>query len=165
MPTSNERRALWFLAMVALSGSVVRVLRARSTVAPAIPNEHLEWQLGRVDSARAKRGAPKRAKARTDSPITRARGPVDLDQATSAEIEALPGIGPALAARIIAHRDSAGLFGSAAAFCKVKGVGPATFRKLRAEATFSGVPASTDSCEVVSSRPSKSHVTNRRKRP
>jgi competence protein ComEA len=37
---------------------------------------------------------------------------VDLDRATALEIDVLPWVGPALAGRIVANRDSFGPFGS-----------------------------------------------------
>ena len=64
--------------------------------------------------------------------------PVDLDLASAAQIEALPGIGPALAARIVASRDSLGPFGGLAALERVKGLGPATLKRLARLVTFSG---------------------------
>ena len=64
--------------------------------------------------------------------------PIDLDQATAAEIERLPGVGPALAARIVAYRDSGGPFGGLAALRRVKGIGPATLERLARLVTFSG---------------------------
>jgi DNA uptake protein ComE-like DNA-binding protein len=165
MPTANERRALWFLAMVALSGSAVRLVRSRSPATPATPDALLSRQLDRVDSVRARRDASKRSKPRPQTPTdTGPPTPVDLDHASAAEIEALPGIGPALAARIVAHRDSAGSFGSAQAFCAVRGVGPALFRRLREGVTFSGVPVAADTCEGRPARASKSYITNHPKR-
>jgi DNA uptake protein ComE-like DNA-binding protein len=71
-------------------------------------------------------------------------GPVDLDVAGAAEIEALPRIGPALAARIVASRDSSGPFGSLEALRRVPGIGPAMLRQLRPLVTFSGRAASSD---------------------
>lgn len=64
--------------------------------------------------------------------------PIDLDRATVEEIEALPGIGPALAKRIVATRDSAGSFGSMDALCTVRGVGPKLAERLRSLVTFTG---------------------------
>jgi competence ComEA-like helix-hairpin-helix protein len=164
MPTSNERRALWFLAIVALSGTLVRMVRSRTQVAPSTPNADLVRQLDRVDSARARRDASKRSKAKPEPAPTKPSGPLDLDHASAREIEGLPGIGPALATRIVAHRDSAGSFGSAEAFCRVRGIGPALFRRLRNDVTFSGIPVAADSCEAAPPRASKTHVTNREKR-
>jgi competence protein ComEA len=65
---------------------------------------------------------------------------VDVDRATARELQALPGIGPALAARIVAYRDSNGPFGSLARLQQVKGIGPAKARKLDSLVTFSGFP-------------------------
>ena len=71
-----------------------------------------------------------------------AREPVDLDRATQREIEVLPWVGPALARRIVANRDSFGFFGSIEALGRVKGVGQATRNRLATLVTFSGSPSS-----------------------
>ena len=163
MPTSNERRALWFLAIVALSGTVVRMVRARSPDL-ATPDAQIDRQLARVDSARTRN--PKSERKKPDarkSPLDPARKPIDLDLASASEIESLPGIGPALADRIVAFRDSAGTFGSISALCRVRGVGPATAKRLRETVVFSGAPDRSGACEDGSRATSKSHVTNRRK--
>ena len=65
-------------------------------------------------------------------------GAVDLDVASAREIEALPHIGPAMARRIVAHRDSFGPYGSLDALQNVKGLGKATLEALRSKVTFSG---------------------------
>ncbi len=64
---------------------------------------------------------------------------IDLDYAPAAAIESLPRIGPALAARIVANRDSFGPFGSLDGLQRVKGVGAAMAKALRDRVTFSGV--------------------------
>ena len=66
------------------------------------------------------------------------RAPVDLDLADSVQIGHLPRVGPALARRIVANRDSQGPFGSLAGLGRVKGVGPATLKRLAGLVTFSG---------------------------
>ena len=63
---------------------------------------------------------------------------VDLDLADTVQIGRLPGVGPALARRIVASRDSLGPFGGLAALRRVKGVGPATLERLAGLVTFSG---------------------------
>jgi DNA uptake protein ComE-like DNA-binding protein len=68
--------------------------------------------------------------------------PVDLDHASEREIESLPRVGPALAHRIVAHRDSFGPYGSIGALRKVKGIGIATLERLGPLVTFSGRPSS-----------------------
>jgi len=67
-------------------------------------------------------------------------GPVDLDRASADEIERLPYVGPVLARRIVADRDSAGPFGSLEGLQRVRGVGPALARKLAPNVTFSLSP-------------------------
>ena len=70
------------------------------------------------------------------------REPIDLDVASEREIDVLPRVGPALARRLVANRDSFGPFGSLEALDRVKGFGPATRKRLSALVTFSGRPSS-----------------------
>lgn len=60
--------------------------------------------------------------------VTRA---IDLNRATSEELEQVRGIGPALAARIIARRDEVGGFGRVEDLIEVRGIGPATLESMR----------------------------------
>ena len=156
MPTPGERQALGFLVFIALSGASVRLWRANRPVeVPGVAA--LDRQLVRVDSAqRAPKRSRKAAAPKRDTASGFA-GPLDLDRATPAEIEALPGIGPSLAARIIAHRDSAGSFGSMDALCEVRGVGAALAKRLSPLVTFSAGfrPVST-ACDRASKPPKKS---------
>jgi competence protein ComEA len=64
-------------------------------------------------------------------------GKVDLDVADAAALEGLPRIGPVMARRIVADRDSLGPFGSLKELQRVKGVGPALARTLSPYVTFS----------------------------
>ncbi|MDQ7828691.1 MAG: ComEA family DNA-binding protein [Armatimonadota bacterium] len=57
--------------------------------------------------------------------------PVSLNQATAAQLEALPGIGPVLAARIIEHRRTRGPFQTLEDLLEVPGVGPRLLARLR----------------------------------
>lgn len=58
-------------------------------------------------------------------------GPVNLNTATPAELDALPGVGPVLAQRIIDHRTRTGGFRSVEELRKVEGVGDARFEQLK----------------------------------
>jgi competence protein ComEA len=58
-------------------------------------------------------------------------GPVNLNSATADELDALPGVGPATAAAIIAHREQHGPFGSVDDLADVRGIGPAKVEALR----------------------------------
>ncbi|MFP4150060.1 MAG: helix-hairpin-helix domain-containing protein, partial [Nitriliruptoraceae bacterium] len=57
-------------------------------------------------------------------------GLLDLNLATAAELEELPGIGPAKAAAIIAHREQHGPFAAPGDLREVTGIGEATFQRL-----------------------------------
>ncbi|OBH62077.1 hypothetical protein A5685_02090 [Mycobacterium colombiense] len=57
---------------------------------------------------------------------------VDLNTATVAELDALPGVGPVTAAAIVAWRQSNGKFTSVDQLADVEGIGPARLEKLRA---------------------------------
>jgi competence protein ComEA len=65
---------------------------------------------------------------------------VDLDAADAAAIERLPRIGPTLARRIVADRDTHGAFGSLAALARVRGIGPGVSKSVAPHVTFSGTP-------------------------
>lgn len=58
-------------------------------------------------------------------------GPIDLNRATPAELDALPGIGPATAAAIVAHRDANGPFAAVDDLEQVRGIGPAKLDVIR----------------------------------
>ncbi|HEX9682094.1 MAG TPA: helix-hairpin-helix domain-containing protein [Acidimicrobiales bacterium] len=62
---------------------------------------------------------------------TASDGTVDINRATAAELESLPGIGPATAAAIIEHRERNGPFTSVDELIEVPGIGPAKLAQLR----------------------------------
>lgn len=95
-------------------------------------------QIKAADSARKAGRKPKRAK-KAKAAVDRL-GPVDLDVATADEIESLRHIGPALARRIVADRDSFGPFGSREGLLRVRGIGPSMVEKLDTSVTFSLLP-------------------------
>ncbi|MGN6300737.1 MAG: ComEA family DNA-binding protein [Angustibacter sp.] len=65
------------------------------------------------------------------SPGTSAAGPVDLNAATPEQLDALPGIGPVLAGRIVDFRTQHGRFGSVDELGDVSGIGDALLERLR----------------------------------
>lgn len=57
--------------------------------------------------------------------------PLDLNEATREQFDTLPGIGPALADRIVAHREERGPFQRVEQLGEVRGIGPKILEKLR----------------------------------
>jgi competence protein ComEA len=82
--------------------------------------------MGRVD-ATDERQTAKPAPA----PVATSTTPLDLNAATAADLQKLPGIGPALAARIVEYRQKAGGFKKVEELMNVQGIGEASFLKLK----------------------------------
>jgi competence protein ComEA len=160
MPTKGERKALLFLAAVVLLGAGTRACNARREVVPTVD---LDRQIGAVETStrgrKAGRGSSPRTRANaskpdssTDTsglhPAARSAKPhraspasrVDLDAAPPAELERLPGVGPALAKRIVDDRNARGPFGCVAALHMVRGIGPALLARVDSLVNFSGAP-------------------------
>lgn len=66
---------------------------------------------------------------------TSGSGLINVNTASAEELERLPGIGPALAERIVSHRQAHGPFASLDDLTDVPGIGRAKLEALRAEAT------------------------------
>ena len=56
--------------------------------------------------------------------------PVDLNTASQAELEELPGVGPVMAGKILAWRTENGRFSRVEELQEIDGVGPKTYAKL-----------------------------------
>lgn len=85
-------------------------IRERLDLSRGVPRE-----LGRGKARGRSRGAPK----------------LDLNQADSAALQSLPGVGPALARRILMTRESSGGFRTPEDLLEVRGIGPATLDRIR----------------------------------
>ena len=85
----------------------------------------------------------------------------DLNKADQAELEQVPGIGPSLAREIAADRQKRGQFKSVEELRRVKGVGPATFDKVRTflQVDPANLPSQKDPAEqqplVLERRPAR----------
>ncbi|TMQ71370.1 MAG: helix-hairpin-helix domain-containing protein [Candidatus Eisenbacteria bacterium] len=65
------------------------------------------------------------------TPARPADAPLDLNRADARELDALPGIGPVLAERILTYRRERGAFRSVEDLLAVRGIGPRLFERLR----------------------------------
>ena len=186
MPTPGEKKALLFLAAVLVLGSTVRLVSANQVPVPTAEElKALEAQIRVVDSVR---GLPRtrregrtavRPRKKADAPGGAASVPapptplapspsrlIDVDVATVAQLDSLPGIGPALARRIVAARDSSGQFGSLEELeARVRGIGPALSRRLAPAVTFSGPrrPSSAERTEPFGSEGTAAKRAKRRR--
>jgi competence protein ComEA len=69
--------------------------------------------------------------AQTAPPPAEAGAAVNLNTATQAQLEKLPGVGPAVALRIIEYRQRSGGFKKVEDLMNVRGIGEKTFLKLK----------------------------------
>jgi competence protein ComEA len=85
-------------------------------------------------AASTQTAAPQTTSSKKTTPT--AQSPINLNSATAAELEALPGVGPAMALRIVEYRQKNGGFKKLEDLMHVKGVGEKTFLKLKALITI-----------------------------
>jgi len=74
---------------------------------------------------------PRRGKPAAAGVGGSAGGPVHLNTATLEQLDALPGVGPVTAQKILAYRQEHGAFGSVDELDAVSGIGPARLDELR----------------------------------
>ena len=163
-----------FLGAVGVLGAGVRVVRAAGRDSVPAVQPALDHQASVADSAaaaqrkdggRKKKGrAPRTERANVDqtgAPGSQAtsrsrRARLDLDVATAAQIDSLPGVSPTMARRIAVDRARRGPFGSLSGLQRVSGAGKQFLQQIDTLVTFSGTFA------VVS--PGDTVVKTRRKK-
>ena len=86
---------------------------------------------------RARRAkAPRSSTSPRGSPTDATSSAIDLNRATAVELTDLPGIGPALARRIVDARDTAGRFARVDELGRVRGMSARKIEQLRAFVTI-----------------------------
>ena len=81
------------------------------------------------------------AQTRTDTGAAKPAVIVNLNTATSTELEALPGVGAKMAARIIEYRQKKGPFKKIEELMNVQGIGEKNFLKLNPQLTVGSTVA------------------------
>jgi len=127
--TRRERTALLTLSAFLLLGLALRHLIEPAMPVPPDPMEDRLFAAGsaaiaRPDSALAEGGST------ATLPPAPPGGAIDPNTATSAQLQGLPGVGPALAARIIAYRQAHGPFRRVQDLTRVRGIGEKTLARL-----------------------------------
>ena len=172
MSIPSDHKALIFIGAVAILGAAVRVTRAALGTPDAIPQPSLEHQIQAADSSARAGRARVRAKSSRARPSSKSlSGPpaadgadlprssslldrpgyignrLDLDVASAAQIDSLPGITPTVARRIVADRMTRGPFLSRDGLRRVYGISARFIDRIDSLVTFSGVfrpPIPTD---------------------
>jgi competence protein ComEA len=89
-------------------------------------SDGMQIQVGTAESESRVEGA----QPRIGSPGAAGGSKLDLNTATAAELETLPGVGPVTAAAIVGWREEHGSFTSTTELQEISGIGPKTFAKL-----------------------------------
>jgi len=87
---------------------------------------------------------------------------LDLDVATAAQIDSLPGVSPAVAKRILADRRARGPFLSMNGLRRVSGIGPAFVARIDSLVTFSGTVVQPTYADTVIPRAKRARGDARR---
>jgi len=82
---------------------------------------------------------PPPERARRSGGLLLTEGWIDANRASAEELQGLPGVGPALAGRIVAEREKR-MFSSVVDLVRVPGIGPATLERLRGRVRVNGRP-------------------------
>jgi comEA protein len=138
--TKAQVRALWFVICVLTAAIVFQYVKYY-----ALSKEPYDFStfdslfLARKDSILRLPSSkdtltPQQYKKQSDShseSVVIQQFPVNINEATLEELQALPKIGPAMARRIIEYRQTNGPFRTAREIVKVRGIGEKTFQKLQ----------------------------------
>ena len=135
--TPAERRGAIVVVLLLALGAAHDLWRA-SRPLPASPRDAREVSSPAFEgwAGASGPGDPGERVGDDPSPVPRSGTPsVDLNRATALELDELPGVGPVLAGRIIAHRERRGPFRHPEELLAVRGIGPRLFARLRPRIT------------------------------
>ncbi|MEO0071815.1 MAG: helix-hairpin-helix domain-containing protein [candidate division WOR-3 bacterium] len=79
---------------------------------------------------------PKDSSANSAYSSPEAASLININTATQKELEALPGIGPVIAQRIIEYRNQVGRFRAKEEILRVKGIGPKKYQAIKDKITI-----------------------------
>lgn len=131
--TRNEAVTLIVLSTLFAAGLVARHIQQQSN--PVAPDAYVESDslFFARSAAPSERPSPDTTDATDTTPQD--DGPVDLNRASSADLQRLPRVGPATAERIIEFRESYGPFRHVDDLIQVRGIGPKTLEQIKPLAT------------------------------
>jgi competence protein ComEA len=104
---------------------------ALNLAAPVVDGDRIEVPVAGAARPPGPEGAGHSHASVPGSNAGSASGPVDLNAATTSELDQLPGIGPATAAAIVEYREQNGPFATVDDLLDVPGIGPAKLDAVR----------------------------------
>jgi comEA protein len=122
--TRNEQKVLLFLIITFFLGFIVKIYQEHYQPLPETSASPVVFKTAEI----APSSVPRRRENKIVEPLS---GPISLNSANADELERLPGIGPAMAKRIVDYRDQQGKFSAVEELRKVKGIGQKTLQKIR----------------------------------
>jgi competence protein ComEA len=123
-----RRREIWLLLILALSLGVGLAIREFREGFPELANRLENPE--NYDQPRPAIPIPPRP-SKLSSAEAGKNGRLDLNRATAADLQRLPGIGPTLAGQIVRERERRGRFASAEDLLSVPGIGRRKFEAFR----------------------------------
>jgi competence protein ComEA len=127
--TRNELRVVALLSAVMTMGLGIRWYRATH---PVPPDAGPPFTYAALDSAFLALSRPADSAAAPErQPHPAPREPIDINTAGVDDLIALPGVGPATAARIIEDRQSHGPYRRVDDLLRVRGIGPKKLERIR----------------------------------
>ena len=174
MTIRTDHKALLFIGAIGVLGAGVRVVRAATAPTTEL-QPALVHQIQAADSSAKAAHAPKgrkRKAAGQASPDSARKaygsGPLDrpgyigtrldLDVASAAQVDSLPGVTPMMARRIVSDRMMRGPFVSRDGLRRVTGAGPKFIAGIDSLITFSGTVVQPNPADTVIVHRSRSRV-------
>lgn len=136
--TPRERRTFLVASLVLLVASGARYAYERRVAPPVLPSDSVGVGRELLDETRLARAEAERRSRPLD-----AGERIDPNRAPAAELDRLPGVGPAVADRIVETRETEGGFRAPGELERVRGIGPATVERLTPHLDFSVPPPAT----------------------
>lgn len=141
--TRQERLALIVIAVLITGGTL-----ARHAVSLAEAEDAIQFSSDAADTLSAESGRRLRervagevAEAKVRSQPLADNERIDPNTAPAEQLDRLPGIGPAIADRIVEHRQHSGRFRSVEDLSAVPGIGPAAIARIAPHLTLGRSPA------------------------